>query len=459
MKGRPDNPPTLFAARGERQTLREAPLATRMRPASLTEMVGHESLLGEGRVLRRAIDSGQLPSMILWGPPGSGKTTLAHLIAGRSHSHFAPVSAVGAGVAELRRIIEEARERRGVEERRTILFIDEIHRFNKAQQDVVLPHVEEGVVTLIGATTENPSFEVVPPLLSRCRVFTLKALSPEEIAILLRRALDDNERGLGRLRADVDEETLSSLARAAAGDARVALNALELATVTKSPENSGRRSIETADLMEALQRRTAYYDKKGDNHYDVISAFIKSVRGSDPDAALYWLARMLEGGEEPLFIARRLVILAAEDIGLADPQALVVTTAAQQAVHFVGMPEGFYHLAEATIFLATAPKSRSVGDAYGRALKDAQATPDEPVPLHLRNIPSYAAAKGEDDPQDDPGISRPDHASKNGFTPEPLSGRRYYLPGDKGHEPLIAEQLQQAGRSEKSSEGTINQPG
>src|SRR2546425_8191371 len=356
-KGRA-GPLSLFAQAAKARAERNAPLAARMRPRTLEEMAGQEHLIAPGRVLRRAIDADQLPSMVFWGPPGSGKTTLARIIASLTQSHFELVSAVASGVADLRRVVAEAGERLGELGTRTILFIDEIHRFNKAQQDVVLPYVEDGTITLIGATTENPSFEVISPLLSRSRVFKLEPLTPEQIEGLLRSALSDEERGLGATPVDIADDTLAALANAAGGDARIALNALELAVQTAPSGNVGIEQIE-----EALQHRAALYDRAGDWHYDVISAFIKSLRGSDPDAALYWLARMLEGGEDPLFVARRLVILASEDVGLADPQALQVTIAAQQAVHFIGMPEGFFPLSEATIYLATAPKSNSVGSA------------------------------------------------------------------------------------------------
>jgi putative ATPase len=432
----------MFAQAGARRAARQAPLAARMRPQTLDEFVGQEHLVGEGRLLRKAIEADEVPSVVLWGPPGSGKTTLARIVAGMTQSHFAPISAVAAGVADLRRIVDEARDRLGMHEQRTILFIDEIHRFNKAQQDAVLPYVEDGTVTLIGATTENPSFEVISPLLSRCRVYTLEPLTPEQVEVIVRRALADDDRGLAAMRIEIADDTIAGLAAAAAGDARIALNALELAAQSAAPDAKGTRTVALADIEEALQHRAALYDRAGDWHYDIISAFIKSLRGSDPDAALYWLARMLEGGEDPLFVARRLVILASEDVGLADPHAIQVAVAAQQSVHFVGMPEGFYPLAEATIYLATAPKSNSVGSAYMRALKDAKATRNEPVPLHLRNPVTNTMKElgyGRDYKYDH---SFPEHHSGQEHLPKQLSGRRYYQPGTIGWEKRIAEWMQ-----------------
>ncbi len=448
----------MFAEAAKTRAARHAPLAARMRPQTLDEFVGQEHIIGPGKVLRRAIEEDSLPSIVLWGPPGSGKTTLARIIASMTRSHFEPVSAVSSGVADLRRVVAEAGERLGEHSQpgtgpsgRTILFIDEIHRFNKAQQDVVLPYVEDGTITLIGATTENPSFEVISPLLSRSRVFRMEPLSAEQVEGLLRRALADEERGLGGTRLEIADETLAALAGAVGGDARIALNALELAAQTAPPGANGVRTITIERLEEALQHRAALYDKAGDWHYDIISAFIKSLRGSDPDAALYWLARMLEGGEDPLFVARRLVILASEDVGLADPQALQVTVAAQQAVHFIGMPEGFYPLAEATIYLATAPKSNSVGSAYGRALEDARMTMAEPVPLHLRNAPTplmQEMGHGRDYKYDH---SFADHYSGQQHLPDALTGRRYYLPGDLGYEERIREWLTKLRRPSSES--------
>jgi putative ATPase len=380
--------------------------------------------------------------MVFWGPPGSGKTTLARIIASLTSSHFELVSAVASGVADLRRVVAEAGERLGEQGSRTILFIDEIHRFNKAQQDVVLPYVEDGTITLIGATTENPSFEVISPLLSRSRVFKLEPLTPEQIEGLLRSALADEERGLATARVEVADETIGALAAVVGGDARIALNALELAVQTTPADTTGVRRVGVEQIEEALQHRAALYDRAGDWHYDIISAFIKSLRGSDPDGALYWLARMLEGGEDPLFIARRLVILASEDVGLADPQALQVAIAAQQAVHFIGMPEGFYPLAQATIYLATAPKSNSVGTAYARAVEDAQATLAEPVPLHLRNAPiplMKGMGYGRDYQYDH---ASPGHYSGQQHLPDKLAGRTYYVPGDLGYEERIREWME-----------------
>jgi putative ATPase len=432
----------MFAEAAKARAEKHAPLAARMRPRSLEEFVGQEHLVGQGRMLRRAIEEDRLPSMVFWGPPGSGKTTLARVIASLTKSHFEPVSAVSSGVADLRRVVAEASERLGEQGQRTILFIDEIHRFNKAQQDVVLPYVEDGTITLIGATTENPSFEVISALLSRSRVFKLEPLSAEQIEGLLRRALEDEERGLGAMRVEIAGETLAALANVVGGDARIALNALELAAQTTRPDATGARRVGAEQIEEALQQRSMLYDKAGDWHYDIVSAFIKSLRGSDPDAALYWLARMLEGGEDPLFVARRLVILASEDVGLADPQALQVAVAAQQAVHFIGMPEGFYPLAEATIYLATAPKSNSVGTAYSRAVEDAQATAAEPVPLHLRNAPTPLMRQmghGEGYKYDH---ASPGHYSGQEHLPEKLGRRTYYVPGEVGYEAKIREWME-----------------
>ena len=405
----------------------QAPLAARMRPRTLDEYVGQSEIVGEGRALRRAIASDRIPSMILWGPPGTGKTTLAEIIAHSTGAHFEKVSAVSAGVADLRRVVAEAQGRKRVGGR-TVLFIDEIHRFNKGQQDAILPYVEDGTVTLIGATTENPSFEVNSALLSRARVFVLKSLGDEEIGALVDRALADPQRGLGGMRVHLEADARETLIGYANGDARFALSALEFAA-DAAPEREGRRTIDKHLVMEALQKRGSTYDKGGEGHYDTISAFIKSIRASDPDAAIYWLARMIDGGEEPLFLARRLVILASEDVGLADPQAIQVAIAAQQAVHFVGMPEGFYPLAHATLYLAKSPKSNSVGRAYSAAMRDVAETRNEPVPLHLRNAPTglmkqLGYGRGYHYAHDDYGV-------KQENLPDNLRGRSYYEPGER----------------------------
>ena len=375
----------LFEHGRRSQQEKEAPLAARMRPRRFDEFVGQEHVVGPGKVLRRAIEADKMPSLILWGPPGSGKTTLAHLIAGVTNSHFETISAVAAGVADLRRVVDQSRERRALYGQRTILFVDEIHRFNKAQQDVILPHVEAGTFTLVGATTENPSFEVIAPLLSRCHVFTLHQLTEEQVQTIIQVAIDDDGRGLGELLVALEPGAMEHLVNIANGDARVALNGLETAAYATAPGDDGTRRIDLETIEDALQKRAILYDKAGEQHYDTISAFIKSVRGSSPDAALYWLGRMIEAGEDPLFIARRLVILAAEDIGLAEPTALSLAVAAQQAVHFIGMPEGRIPLAEATVYLATAPKSNSAYAALNRAMEDVRKSRNEPVPMHLRN--------------------------------------------------------------------------
>ncbi len=407
------------------------PLAARMRPRTLDEFVGQEHIVGSGHALRRAIETDTVPSLILWGPPGTGKTTLAEIIARMTGAHFASLSAVSAGVADLRKVVAEAGHRRALG-KRTVLFIDEIHRFNKAQQDAVLPYVESGVVTLIGATTENPSFEVNSALLSRSRVFVLKALSDEDVGVLIDRALADKERGLGKLPIRLEPDARAALVTLSNGDARSALGTLEFAAAAAPHDTGGASVITPTVIADAMQRRAVSYDKGGDQHYDVISAFIKSMRASDPDAAIYWLARMIDAGEDPLFIARRLVILASEDVGLADSRAISVAIAAQQAVHFVGMPEGFYPLAHATLYLARAPKSNSVGRAYSAAMADVEGTRNDSVPLHLRNAPTGLMKElgyGRDYH-----YAHDDYNVKQQNLPENLKDRVYYKPGDQGEE-------------------------
>jgi len=431
----------MFEHKFEEQRRQEAPLAIRMRPIGFNAFVGQEHLIGEGRVLRKAIEAGRVPSIVLWGPPGSGKTTLAYVIANTTDAHFSPISAVSAGVADLRRIIEEAKEHHKAYQRKTILFIDEIHRFNKAQQDAILPFVEDGTVTLIGATTENPSFEVTSPLLSRCQVLTLNPLGENEIRVIVLRALRDRLKGLGALNVELSADALNHLVTMSKGDARIALNALEMAVLTTPPDSQGKRHISLETIEDAVQHPALRYDKDGDQHYDLISALHKSMRGSDPGASVYWLARMLESGEDPLYIARRLVRFASEDVGMADPQALVVAMAAQQAVHFIGMPEGNLALAEAAVYLATAPKSNSLYEAYSRVQEDIKKGSAASVPLHLRN-PVTPLMKGM-------GYGRgykyahnyPGHFVEQQNLPDALQGRRYYSPSDQGYEQQIMTRL------------------
>jgi putative ATPase len=433
----------------------DAPLADRIRPRTLEEFLGQEEVLGEGKPLRRAIESDYLRSMILWGPPGSGKTTLAHVIRRRTRHHFEAMSAVLSGVKELKEILKAAESRRRRDQRRTIVFIDEIHRYNKAQQDALLAHVESGDVVLVGATTENPSFEVNAALLSRCRVVVLKPLTPVQIKELLTRALDDPERGLGALGAEVSEDALDFLAGAADGDARTALNVLELAVTTTPPQESGRRRVDLPGMREAFARKSLLYDRAGEEHFNLISALHKSVRNSDADAGLYWLARMLEAGEDPLYVARRLVRFASEDVGLADPQALEQAMAAQQAVHFVGLPEGALALAQAVVYLAAAPKSNALYRAYGEAVKDALETRADPVPLHIRNAPTglmrgLGYGKGY----------RYAHDEEEGVAameclPDNLRGRQYYAPTDRGAEAALGERLAAARRRRESAAAMV----
>jgi len=429
----------LFNSLPEKEHRTSAPLAERMRPLKLEEFVGQEHLLGPGKLLREMSDAGKLHSLILWGPPGSGKTTLAQILASSGGAQCIHFSAVSSGVKELKKIIEEA-ERLQRLGKLTVLFVDEIHHFNKAQQDTFLPHVERGTLILIGATTENPSFEVIPPLLSRCQVLVLYPLSPEEIGEIIDRALHDHKKGLGEWGMDLTPEGRDFLIQQSQGDARIALNALETAAAMARREK-GRKQIEISHLQEALQKKALLYDKSGEEHYNVISAFIKSLRGSDPDAALYWLMRMIEAGEDPLFIARRMVIFAAEDIGNADPQALQVAVAAKDAVHFVGLPEGRIPLAQATTYLATAPKSNASYKAMLAAGKDVKERGALPVPLHLRNAPTQL--------MEDLGYGKdykyahnfPDHIVDQVHLPEELKGRRYYSPSDSGHEKTIKERM------------------
>jgi putative ATPase len=433
--------PDLFDHALQERMQSEAPLAARMRPRTLEEYIGQEHIIGEGKLLRRAIEADKLfSSIILWGPPGTGKTTLAQIIANRTQSHFVTISAILAGKADLRRIIDETLERRRLHNIRTILFVDEVHRWNKAQQDALLPHVEAGVITLIGATTENPYFEVIGALISRSRVFQLRWLNQEETGTLLDRALADKERGYGNLRVKLDPDARSHFTDVAGGDARNALNALELAVESTPPDKNGLIHITLDVAQESIQRRAVLYDKDGDAHYDTISAFIKSVRGSDPDAALYWLAKMLYAGEDPRFILRRLIILAGEDIGLAEPMGIVVANSAAQAFDYIGLPEGVYPIVEATLYLATAPKSNSAG-AYFKAMKKLQDEGQVSVPRHLQDGNRDAAATGQGKdyvyPHEFEG-----HYTPQQYLPKRLLGTYFYQPSEEGYEAQVVARLE-----------------
>lgn len=418
-----------------------APLAERMRPRTFDEFVGQQDLLAPGKPLREAIERDLLQSIILWGPPGTGKTTLARIIADTTKARFVSFSAVLSGIKEIRDVMAEAQRLRASSGRRTIVFIDEIHRFNKAQQDAFLPRVEAGDIVLIGATTENPSFEVNAALLSRSKVFVLRGLDAEEVASIMRRALADAARGLGAENAAVDEEAIRAIALYANGDARSALNLLELG-VAAAPTVDGARRVDVARVEQTIQKRALLYDKSGEEHYNIISALHKSMRNSDPDAAVYWLARMVEAGEDPLYIARRLVRFASEDIGNADPQALTVAVAAKDAVHFIGMPEGNTALAQAAIYLATAPKSNAVYEAYSQAAEDAHRDVAQPVPLHLRNAPTRLMKELDYGKGYKYAHAEADAVADMSCLPPALEGRKYYDPKERGFEKEIKRRLE-----------------
>lgn len=419
----------------------EAPLAARMRPRTLIEFVGQEHIVGQGKLLRRAIESDRLfSSIILWGPPGTGKTTLAMVIANQTKSHFETISAVLDGKPRLREVVDDAIERRRLYQIRTILFIDEVHRWNKAQQDALLPHVENGTITLIGATTENPYFEVIGALVSRSRVFQLRALLDEDVDSLLKRALSDPERGYGNRKVNLTLEARQHLIHVAGGDARNALNALELAVESTPPDEQEVIQITLEVAQESIQRRAVLYDKDGDAHYDTISAFIKSVRGSDPDAALYWLAKMLYAGEDPRFILRRLIILAGEDIGLADPMGLVVASSAMQAFEFIGLPEGVFPIVEATLYLSTAPKSNTATH-YFKAFQLIEDEGKVEVPNPLKDGNRDAVALGHGKGYKYP-HEQPDHFTPQQYLPRDVLGTYFYNPSDQGYEAQVSDRLE-----------------
>ncbi len=446
----------LFEHALQERMKQEAPLAARMRPRTLEEFIGQEHIVGEGKLLRRAIEADRLFSSIIFcGPPGTGKTTLAQIIANRTKSRFITISAILAGKAELKAIIDEGLESRRLHNERTILFVDEVHRWKKAQQDALLPHIENGAITFIGATTENPYFEVIKALISRSRVFQLRNLNQEETGILLDRSLKDPERGYGKRSIRFDPEARAHLVEVAGGDARNALNALELAVESTPPDSNGAIRITLEVAQESIQRRAVLYDKDGDAHYDTISAFIKSVRGSDPDAALYWLAKMLYAGEDPRFILRRLIVLAGEDIGLADPMGIVVASSAAQAFDYIGLPEGIYPIVEATLYLATAAKSNSA-TSYFKAIQKLQDEGQVSVPRHLMdgNRDAEGMGHGKDYiyPHEDPG-----HFTPQQYLPKRLLGTYFYRPSDQGYEVQVTARLEMWREAQRKALGISKQ--
>ncbi len=448
----------LFEYSAEKAAHASRPLADRMRPRNLEEFLGQDHLVGKQTLIRHAIEQGRIFSMILWGPPGCGKTTLARIVADGTHCHFVQFSAVLSGIKDIRSVIEDAKNHQKISRKRTVLFVDEIHRFNKTQQDAFLHHVESGLITLIGATTENPSFEVIPALMSRCRVLTLTALTAEDITVIIDNALKNKERGLGNLGIVLEQDAISHLVRIADGDARAALNSLEIAAsiVTLEREPSAEKktiTITVKDLELALEKKALVYDKTGEEHYNLISAFHKSLRGSDPDAAVYWLGRMLSAGEDPFYIARRMVRFASEDIGNADPYALGLALSAMEAFKFLGHPEGELALAQAAIYLATAPKSNSIYTAYGKVKKEIDCSGTLPVPFHIRNAPTglmKALGYGRN--------YKYAHDYKNAYVPqtylpEQLNGQLYYSPAGRGYERTIKQRLDRWRGLKDSSKG------